>query len=287
MRFIFQPWHLLLTILAGLINRQQQEIIEYLRAENQIVKEAHGKRRIRLNDDQRRRLAVKGGVLGRKVLGEIGAAFSPDTILRWHRQLVAEKWNYSERRRTVGRPRVTPEIVELVLRMARENRTWGYDRIQGALANLGHKVSDTTVGSILREHGIEPARDRKRQSTWKEFLEAHWDVLGSIDFTTIEVWTKGGLVTFYLLFVMELGTRRVHLAGCTPSPDEKWMKQVARNLTDSVDGSLLSTRYLLISTGGRSTSSSTGLPFRSSRGASASGAARASPDGVRRPAHIQ
>jgi len=114
-------------------------------------------------------------VLGRKVLGETGAAFSPDTILRWHGQLVTETWDYGERRRTVGRPRVKPEIVELVLRMARENPTWGYDRIQDALANLGHKVSDTTIGSILRENGIEPVRERNRWSTWKEFLEAHWD----------------------------------------------------------------------------------------------------------------
>ena len=97
MEFVFQPWQLLLTILAGLINRQQQEVVEYLRAENQVLKEAHGKRRIRLNDDQRRRLAVKGKILGRKVLGEIGTSFSPDTILRWHRQLVAEKWDYSDR----------------------------------------------------------------------------------------------------------------------------------------------------------------------------------------------
>jgi len=140
-----------------------------------VLKEAYGQRRIQFNGDQRRRLAVKGRVLGRKVLGEIGAAFSPDTILRWHRQLVAEKWDYSERRRAVGSPRVKPEIVELVLRMARENPTWGYDRIQDGLANLGHKVSDTTIGSILREHGIEPVRERKRWSTWKEFLEAHWD----------------------------------------------------------------------------------------------------------------
>jgi putative transposase len=170
MNFVLQPWHLLLTILAGLINRQQQEIIECLRAENQVLKEAHGRRRIRLNDHQRRRLAVKGKALGRRILGEIGTAFSPDTILCWHRQLVAEKWDYSDRRRRVGRPRVRPEIVELVLRMARENPTWGYDRIQGALANLGHQISDTTVGTILREHGIEPVPQRKRQSTWKEFL---------------------------------------------------------------------------------------------------------------------
>ena len=113
---------------------------------------------------QRRRLAVKGKILGRKVLGEIGTSFTPDTILRWHRQLVAETWDYSDRRKSVGRPRVRPEIVDLVLRMARENPSWGYDRIQGALANLGHKISDTTVGSILREHGIEPVPERKRQS---------------------------------------------------------------------------------------------------------------------------
>jgi transposase InsO family protein len=246
MNFILQPWQLLLTILAGLINRQQQEVIEYLRTENQVLKETHSKRRIRLNDDQRRRLAVRGKVLGRKVLGQIGATFSPDTILRWHRQLIAEKWDYSDRRKVVKRPRVQPEIVELVLRMARDNSSWGYDRIQGALANLRHNISDTTVGNILREHGIEPVQERKRPSTWKEFIKAHWDVLGAIDFTAIEVWTKSWLVTFHLLFVMEVATRRVHFAGCTISPDEKWMKQVARNLTDAVDGSLLGTRYLLM-----------------------------------------
>ncbi|MBM3286980.1 MAG: DDE-type integrase/transposase/recombinase [Candidatus Eisenbacteria bacterium] len=246
MNFVLQPWQLLLTILAGMINRQQQEVIEHLRAENQVLKEAHGKRRIRLNDDQRRRLAVKGKILGRKLLGEIGAAFSPDTILRWHRQLVAEKWDYSNRRQSVGRPRVRPEIVDLVLRMAREIPTWGYDRIQAALANLGHKISDTTVGNILREHGIEPVPDRKRRSPWKGFLEAHWDVLGAIDFTTIEVWTKSGRLTFYLLFVMEVATRRVCFAGCTASPDERWMKQVARNLTVYGDGFLEGKRYLLM-----------------------------------------
>ncbi len=251
MEFILQPWHLLLTILAGLINREQQGVIEYLRAENQVLKEAHGKRRIRLNDDQRRRLAVKGKILGRRLLGEIGSAFTPDTILRWRRQLVAEKWDFSDRRAAVGRPRVRPEIVDLVLRMARENPTWGYVRIQGALANLGHKLSDTTVGTILREHGIEPVPERKRQSTWREFLEAHWDVLGAIDFTTIEVWTRSGLVTFYLLFVMEVASRRVHIAGCTTNPDERWMKQVARNLTDSYDGFLASTRYVLMDRDGK------------------------------------
>ena len=124
--------------------------------------------------------------------------------------------------------------MDLVLRFAKENPTWGFDKIQGALANVGYHISDTTVGNILKAHGVEPAPDRQRTGSWRTFLKAHWAVLAAIDFTTIEVWTKGGLVTYYLLFVMELKTRRVHFAGCTPNPDEAWMKQVARNLTDTV-----------------------------------------------------
>jgi len=246
MEFILQPWQLYFVILAGWINRQQQEVIEYLRTENRVLREKFGKKRILLNDDQRRRLAVKGKILGRKCLEEVGTLFTPDTILRWHRMLVAKKWDYSDRRTSVGRPRVGHEIVKLVLKFARENPSWGYDRIQGALANLGHQVSDQTVGNILKEHGIEPAPDRKRQTTWATFIKSHWDVLGAIDFTTIEVWTMGGLVTYYLLFIMEVATRRVHFAGCTPNPDESWMMQIARNLTDAEDGFLGGKRYVLM-----------------------------------------
>ena len=247
MNFILQPWQLYFLILAGWVNRQQQIVIDYLRTENQVLKEKLGKRRILLSDDQRRRLALKGKVLGHKLLEEVGTLFTPDTILRWHRQLVAQKWDYSERRtKRVGRPRVRQVIVDLVLRFAKENPTWGYDRIQGALANVGYHISDTTVGNILKAHGVEPAPDRQRTGAWSTFLKAHWDVLAAIDFTTIEVWTKGGLVTYYLLFVMELKTRRVQFAGCTPNPDEAWMKQVARNLTDTVDGFLNGKRYLLM-----------------------------------------
>jgi transposase InsO family protein len=246
MTFVLQPWQLYFLILAGWINRQQQEVIEYLRTENQVLKEQFGKKRILLNDDQRRRLAVKGKILGRKRLEEIGTLFTPDTILRWHRMMIAKKWDYSERRKSVGRPPVSQEIIDLVLRFARENPTWGYDKIQGALANLGHEICDQTVGNILKEHGIEPAPERKHQTTWKTFIKSHWDVLGAIDFTTIEVWTRGGLVTYYLLFVMEVATRRVHFAGCTPNPNEAWMKQIARELTNFEDGFLNGKRYLLM-----------------------------------------
>jgi len=249
---ILKPWQLLLIALASWINRQQQYMIEYLITENQILKEKIGKKRILLNDDQRRRLAVKGKILGRKLLENIATIVTPDTLLRWHRRLVAQKWDDSSRRKKKpGRSPISREIRQLVLRIAYRNPSWGYDRIQGALANLGHEISDTTVGNILRANGIEPAPKRKRQTSWATFLKAHWDVLGAIDFTTIEVWSKGGLVTFYLLFVMELAIRRIHFAGCTPNPHELWIKQIARNLTDGVDGFLNGKRYLLIDRDGK------------------------------------
>ena len=185
--------------------------------------------------------------MGRKALSELTTIVTPDTILRWHRELVAQKWDYTDRRKKKpGRPAISDEVKQLVLRMAKENPDWGYDRIQGALANLGHEISDQTVGNILKAHGIETAPERRRQTTWKTFLKAHWDVLGAIDFTTVEVWTKGGLVTFYLLFVMQLKTRRVHFAGCTPNPHDSWMKQVARELTNYEDGFLNGKQYLLM-----------------------------------------
>ena len=125
MSFILHPWQLLLVILAGWVNQQQQQIIDFQRTEMDVLKEKLGKKRIILNDDQRRRLAVKGKVLGRKVLQEIGCLFTPDTILRWHRELVAQKWDYSHRRNKPGRPPTSEEITQLVLQMARENPSWG------------------------------------------------------------------------------------------------------------------------------------------------------------------
>ena len=145
-----------------------------------------------------------------------------------------------------GRPRIRQIVVDLTLQSARENPTWGYDRIQGALDNVGYHISDTTVGNILKQHGIEPAPTRQRTGSWDTFLKAHWDVIAAIDFTTVEVWTKSGLVTFYLLFVMELKTRRVHFADCTTSPHEAWMKQMACELTNGQDGFLNGKQYLIM-----------------------------------------
>jgi transposase InsO family protein len=237
----------LLIGFTGWINRSQQEAIEYLRTENQILREVIGKKRILLNDDQRRRLAVKGKVLGLLWLRELAGIVTPETILRWHRRLVARKWDHSDQRKpSPGRPVVEQVIVDLVLKLARENPTWGYDRIQGAMANVGHEISDQTVGNILKDNGIEPAPDRKRSTSWETFLKAHWETLAAIDFTTTEVWTQHGLVTFFVLVVMQLKTRRVEIAGITASPYSAWIRQMGRNLTDPQDGFLRNSTHILM-----------------------------------------
>ena len=246
MNFVLRPWQLLLLILAGWIDRDQQDAIEYLLTENQVLREKLSKRRILLNDDQRRRLAVKGKVLGRKSLGKLAKIVRPDTLLRWHRELIARKWDHSDKRQSVGRPRIRQQIVDLALRMAQENPSWGYDRIQGALANLGFHISDTTVGNILKAHGIEPAPERESRTAWRTFLAAHWDSIAAADFTTVEVWTRSGLVTFYVLVGMHLKTRRIEIAGATPHPNSEWMQQVGRNLTDCVDGFFRSSTHVIL-----------------------------------------
>jgi putative transposase len=158
---------------------------------------------------------------------------------------VAQKFDGSKARRKVGRPQVDDDIGRMIVRMARENPSWGYDRIAGALANLGHQVSDQTVGNLLRRHGIPPAPQRKRTTTWAAFIRAHLAVLAGTDFFTVEVFTLRGLVTFYVLFFIHLETRKVHLAGITVHPNERWMQQMARNVTMEGWGFLANCRYLL------------------------------------------
>ncbi len=138
------------------------------------------------------------------------------------------------------------EIADLTVRIAREAPSWGYTRIQGALANLGHRVARTTVAKILKQHGIEPGPERGKRTPWSKFLKSHWECLAAAtDFFTIEVWGLRGLVTFYLLIVMELSTRRVHLAGVTPNPNTAWMMQMGRNLT-APDGVLAGKRFIIM-----------------------------------------
>ena len=174
----YTPWLFVLVALSGWINRQQQDVINYLKEENRVLREQCGKKRLRFTDDQRRRLAAKAKVVGRKVLRELGTLVTPDTLLRWHRRLIARKYDGSKNRGP-GRPGVMKEIRTLVVRMATENKDWGYDRIGGALSNLGHRVSDTTIGRILKAQGIEPAPKRSKRGSWETFLKAHWEHLAA------------------------------------------------------------------------------------------------------------
>jgi len=183
--------------------------------------------------------------VGRKALLELETIVTPDTLMRWHRRLVAQKWDFSVRRGP-GRPGVMREISELIVRMAQDNPSWGYTRIQGALANLRHKVGRGTVSNVLSRNGIEPAPERGKRIQWSTFLKAHWKMFAASDFLTVEVWTTKGLMTYYLLFVISLADRVVHIVGITTKPDEAWMLQVGRNLTDSESGALCGKQYLIL-----------------------------------------
>ena len=183
--------------------------------------------------------------VGRRALLELDTIVSPDTLLRWHRRLIAQKWNFAKRR-GAGRPGIMRHISELIVRMAEENPGWGYTRIQGALANLRHKVGRGTIANMLKRNGIEPSPERSNHTKWSTFLKSHWKVLAASDFFTIEVWTGRGLVTHYVLFVISLADRVVRIAGITTQPNESWMLQIARNITDAQSGALHAKRYLII-----------------------------------------
>ena len=223
------------------MSRRQQDVIEYLVEENRVLKEQLKGRRLRLTDDQRRRLAAKGKRIGRRALNRFATIVTPDTIMRWHRKLIAAKRTFEAKR--VGRPGLMKAIKALIVRMATANSTWGYCRIQGELKGVGHQVASTTIANVLTENGIKPAPDRP--SSWRTFLKAHWGQIAATDFFSTEVWTPKGLTTYYVLFLIDLKTRGAHLAGLTTNPDGAFMAQVARNLTDTVDGFFSGHRFLI------------------------------------------
>ena len=233
----------LLATFSGWVNRGQAQVIDYQAEVIQVLKEQLGGKRPRLTDDQRRRLAAKGKPLGRRLLDKVAAIVTPDTILRWHRKLIAEHHTYRHKNR-VGRPGLMKAIRELIVRMATENSGWGYLRIRGELKKVGHRVAKTTIATTLKNNGIAPSPDRP--TTWKAFLKSHADVIAAADFFTVDVWTKRGLVTHYVFFVIHHATRMVEIAGVTPNPGGNFMAQVARNLTDHVDGFLRDKKFLIL-----------------------------------------
>jgi hypothetical protein len=181
------PWKRLLAYITGSVDQELLLRNQYLVTENKIPR-GKIRGRPRLSDGERKTLVVIGKQLGRKALQEVASIVKPDTILAWHRRLVAKKFDGSKKRKYPGRPSIHAEVEELILRFANENKSWGYDRIVGALANLGHVVSDQTVGNVLERHGIGSAPERKKTTTWKEFIRAHMDMLAATDFFTTEIW---------------------------------------------------------------------------------------------------
>lgn len=236
------PLQFLMLLFAGWANRHQQDVIDYLQEENRVLRKQLGGRRIRLTDVQRRRLARRAQRIGRRGLTEIATLVTPDTLLRWYRQLVARKYDGSKRRGP-GRPRTATEIERLILEMARANPGWGYTRIQGALHNLGNEIARNTIKRVLQENGFDPAG--MRRTPWRTFIRAHWGAIAATDFFSVEVATWRGLVRYLVLFVIDLETRRVEIAGISKSPDGDWMKQIARNLMDRETGFLSGARYLI------------------------------------------
>src|SRR5215831_4431486 len=237
-------WVRLLAYITGLVNQELLLWNEYLVAENRILR-AHLPSRLRLSDPQRSTLAEIGKRLGRKALAEVARVAKPDTILEWYRKLIARKFDGSKHRSYPGRPPIEPKLEALIVQMAQQNSGWGYDRIVGALANLGYAFADQTVGNVLKRYGIAPAPKRSQSTTWKEFIQSHMAVLAGMDFFTVEVLSWRGLVTYYVLFFIHLESRRVSLAGITRHPDQAWMQQMARNATGETWGFLNQPRYAL------------------------------------------
>jgi transposase InsO family protein len=234
-RRMLQIVEMLSLLIASWLNRQQQRAIAYLREENRYLRAQLGDAPLRFTDRDRRRLGERGHVLGRRVLDELALVAHPDTILRWYRELIAAKYAGQP-----GRPATATSTRDLIVQMARENSSWGYSRIRGALLELGVRVGRSTIQRVLRDEGIDPAPGRK--TTWSTFIASHAGAMAAMDFFTVEVLTLAGLVRKHVLFVLDVGTRRVQIAGITEEPNARWVELRARELSS---GFLRGMRYLI------------------------------------------
>lgn len=202
-------WKNLLGSLSESVNDELRLRMAYLTAENRMLRQQISGR-VHLSDSDRKELGEIGRQLGRKALSEIATVAQPDTIVAWGRKFAEKPVDTAKPRKSVGRLRVDQEIEDWVVRMARENRSWGYDRIQGALKHLGYTISDQTVGNILKRHGISPAPERKKTVTWREFVQSHWNVFVATGFFSHEVWSWYGRMSSFLLFLLHFCHHRVH-----------------------------------------------------------------------------
>ncbi len=246
---MIMKWQLILAVMAGKITEEQRDLNQYLIAENKVLlqklESLLNGRRLLISNAQRRRLAAAARKVKRKVLKKIDTAFSPNTLYKWFNTLIAQKYDGSTSRK-LGRPKTMKTIRELILKMAGKNPTWGYTRIRDALNNLGYNVCRTTVQRILNANGIEPAPERNKSMTWHEFLRLHWGMIAATDFFNVEIFTPAGLKRYSVLFFIDLKSRMVEIAGITEDPYEAWMNQMARNVTDCVDGFLIGKQFLIL-----------------------------------------
>src|SRR4030042_588445 len=202
-------WLALVTCLAYCIDRELWKALGYPQEQVRVLKEPQeDDKRILLNDQQRMRLASKARRRTRKLLKETSILFTPDTILGWYRRLIAQKYDGRENCQNPGRPKISQEITDLVIRFKEENPRWGYTRIRDYLVSLGHKIGETTVKNILLENGYDPEPDLTRKTTWKEFIKNHWGVVAAGDFFSIEPLVKGKLIRCMVLSAMDLSTRK-------------------------------------------------------------------------------
>jgi putative transposase len=238
----------IIVMIAAAINDRLQRKLDYVEEERCILQEqldaATAGKKLSFTADQRRRLATAGKQLSTDERQKCCHLVKPATILAWFRQLAARKYDSSEARR--GRPPKVKDVCKLVVEMALANPDWGYTKIRDALrTGLGIEIGRTNVANILAEAGIEPAPERRKTRTWKQFIKAHWDALCGCDFFTVEALGLTGTVRYLVFFVIVVKTRAVEIAGIATNPDGRWMQQMARNLTDSVDGFLRNATYLI------------------------------------------
>jgi len=240
-------WLTLITCLAYCIDKELYEVIDYLREQVRVLVEHQEKdnKRILLTNSQRMRVAAKAKRLSRKMLERCTELFTPNTVMRWYRELISKKYDGSQNRTYAGRPPITQEIVNLVIRFKEENPRWGYRKIRDQVVYLGYTISKSSVKNILIENGYDSEPDLTIRSTWHEFIKSHWDVLVACDFFTIELLVGRKLVRCTVFFVIELATRKVFYAPIKLQPDGTYMKQVAKLLVDSEDGFLRGKRYLI------------------------------------------
>jgi hypothetical protein len=203
-------WKQLLASITGPVDEELRLRNAYLAAENRILRNQIQTRRVLLTDTERQMLAAMGHTRGRQALAEVATLAKPDTILAWHRKFMDPQGVRAQPRQSVGRPRIAQALEDLVVHMARENRSWGYDRIVGALSNLGYRISDQTVGNILKRHGLPPAPERKKTTTWREFIRLHRDMLMATDFFTSAVWSWLSLLISSFLCFRPCAHHHVH-----------------------------------------------------------------------------